>query len=60
MVFMDDIVFSGDTLLNEDTFLKFDGGDEDLFAFVTVPIINRIEDDVKILPGHGGPFIKRD
>ncbi len=61
ITFLDDIiVFSGDTVLKEETFLKFDGGDEDLFAAVTVPIINYIGEEVQILPGHGKPFIKRD
>ena len=61
IIFMDDIaVFSGDTILNEETFLKFDGGDEKLFSTVTVPIINSIKDEIKFFPGHGDPFIKRD
>ena len=61
IIFFDDsIAFSGDTLLNEDTFLKFDGGDVQLFNDVTIPIINSIADEAKILPGHGEPFIKRD
>ena len=61
IIFMDEtIAFSGDTLLNEDTFLKFDGGDETLFSTVTVPVINSIKDEMIIFPGHGEPFIKRD
>lgn len=61
LIFMDEkIVFSGDTLLNEDTFLKFDGGDEMLFSTVTVPIINSIKDELQIFPGHGETFLKKD
>lgn len=61
IVFFDDeFAFSGDTILNEDTFLKFDGGDVEQFSTVTVPIIDCIKDEMKILPGHGEPFMKRD
>ena len=60
IIFMDDvIVFTGDTVLNEDSFLKFDDGDEELFSLVTSPIINRIKPDTIILPGHGNSFIKK-
>ena len=61
MIFLDDIIaFSGDTILNEEIFLKFDGGDEKQFSIITVPIINGIRDDTLILPGHGKLFVKRD
>lgn len=61
IIFMDeDMAFTGDTLLNEDTFLKFDGGDEKLFSTVTVPIINSIKDEMKLFPGHGESFLKKD
>ena len=54
------MVFSGDTILNEDTFLKFQGGDEQSFSAVTLPLIHEIQPDALILPGHGKPFIKRE
>lgn len=54
------MVFSGDTMLNENTFLKFDGGDMKDFLTVTLPIIKSIKGDVKIYPGHGMPFLRKD
>lgn len=61
IIFLDnDSVFSGDTVLEEDTFLKFDGGDEKQFACVTLPLLNKISLNMHILPGHGKPFWKRD
>lgn len=56
----EDMVFSGDTILNEDTFLKFDGGDEELFSKITLPIISTIKPNVKIFPGHAMSFLKRE
>ena len=49
-------IFSGDTILLEDTFLKFDGGDEEEFNCITMPIIRRIPDSTRIFPGHGDVF----
>ena len=61
ILFVDEMkVFTGDTVLNEETFLKFDGGDEKLFSDVTAPIIDSLGPDVTIFPGHGKLFIKRD
>lgn len=61
IIFMDEnVAFTGDTILNEETFLKFDGGDEMLFSTVTVPIINSIKDEMTIIPGHGETFLKKD
>ena len=54
--FNNDRVFSGDTMLNEDTFLRFNGGDEEQFTTVTIPVINAIKPDADIFPGHGLPF----
>lgn len=61
IILLDDtIAFFGNTILNEETFLKFDDGDEELFTVVTVPTINGIKDKVQILLGHGESFMKRD
>lgn len=61
LIFLDEgMVFSGDTILNEVTFLRFDGGDETLFSTITVPIIRAIRPDVQIFPGHGKSFLKKD
>ena len=60
LLFMDDLVFSGDTMLNENTFLRFDGGDEENFSRITFPILCAMDSDTKIFPGHGRPFMKRE
>lgn len=41
-----DFVFSGDTMLEEDIFLKFDGGDEKQFISLTLPLLNKISPNV--------------
>lgn len=56
----DEVVFSGDTMLNEDTFLKFDDGDTKMFYTITASLINAMNPDVKIFPGHGAAFTKKD
>lgn len=56
----DSVLFSGDTMLNEDTFLNFDGGDAYKFSSITFPIIETVQNEVRILPGHGEPFCKKD
>lgn len=53
-------IFSGDTMLNEDTFLAFDGGNADQFSAVTLPRISGLREDAQVFPGHGLPFIKKD
>lgn len=60
IVLLNDIVFSGDTMLQEETFLRFDGGNEMDFASVTLPIIDSIPPYAKIMPGHGMYFLKKD
>ena len=61
MILLDDhIVFSGDTILNEDTVMKFEGGSEEDFSRITLPVINSIRPEAYILPGHGEPFYRRD
>lgn len=61
MIFLgESIVFSGDTMLNEDTFLKFEGGNEDDYFKITLPLLKNIEKKVKIFPGHGKPFLRKD
>ncbi len=49
-------VFSGDSILREDTFLEFDGGDEEEFRRVTLPLIRGIPYETVIFPGHGEVF----
>lgn len=51
--------FFGDTMLNEDTFLKFDSGDESQFSEVMPPLLSTISPDMKIFPSHGASFIKK-
>ena len=54
-------VYTGDSLLLDDeTFLKFDGGDEEKFRNITVPLLNAIPEDSMIFPGHGRVFQKKD
>ena len=53
-------VFSGDSILQEETFLKFDGGDEDAFNSLTLPQISTISDETVIFPGHGDVFLMRE
>ena len=53
-------VFSGDSILQEETFLKFDGGDEIVFNSVTLPQIQKISGDASIFPGHGDAFKMRE
>lgn len=60
LIFINDKVFSGDTMLNEDTFLNFSGGDKMKFFMITIPIISTIDSDMKIFPGHGKPFLKKE
>lgn len=52
-------IFSGDSILQEETFLKFDGGDEEAFNSVTLPMIESIPDETVIFPGHGEVFQMR-
>ena len=52
-------IFAGDSILQEETFLKFDGGDENAFNSVTLPIIESIPDETVIFPGHGEVFQMR-
>lgn len=56
----EDLVFSGDTILNEKTFLSFEGGDCQRFAEATLPVIQSIRSEARILPGHGKPFEKTE
>lgn len=61
LIHMKDVgIFSGDSVLQEDTFLKFDGGDEVVFNSVTMPMISRISDETVIFPGHGDAFRMRE
>ena len=61
MIFLDEsIVFSGDTMLDEDTFLKFDGGNEDDYFKITLLLLKNIEEKVKIYPRHDKPFLRKD
>lgn len=61
MCFINDaVLFSGDTMLNEDTFLNFDGGDAYKFSSITFPIIEAVQNNVRIMPGHGEMFCKKD
>lgn len=53
-------IFSGDSILQEETFLKFDGGDEDAFNSITLPMIEKIPDETVIFPGHGEVFQMRE
>jgi len=58
LIYMKEVgIFSGDSiLLQEETLLKFDGGDEDAFNGITLPLINKIPDETVIFPGHGDVF----
>lgn len=57
LIHIDDVgIFSGDSILQEETFLKFDGGDEAAFNSITLPIIIRIPDETVVFPGHGEVF----
>ena len=57
LIHIDDVgIFSGDSILQEETFLKFDGGDEDAFNSITLPMIIRIPDEMVVFPGHGEVF----
>lgn len=53
-------VFSGDSILHEKVFLKFDGGDESAFKSITFPMIENIPDETVIFPGHGEVFQMRE
>lgn len=53
-------VFSGDSILQEETFLRFDGGDNAAFNSVTLPQIQRISGDTLVFPGHGDAFPMRE
>ena len=46
-------IFSGDSILQEETFLKFDGGDVNAFNSITLPVIESIPDKTVVFPGHG-------
>lgn len=61
IILVDDTkAFTGDTVLNEETFLRFDDGDEECFRLHTLPILQSVGEDVLILPGHGKSFMMRD
>lgn len=61
MCFINDVViFSGDTMLKENTFLNFEDGDAYKFSSITVPIIEALQNNVRIMPGHGEMFCKKD
>ena len=50
----DDIVVTGDSLIpNTPVITRFPGGSEEEYRRVTVPYLNGIGDNVRILPGHG-------
>ena len=54
-------IFTGDSLiLDDETFLKFDGGNEEDFKNITQPLIDAIPDDRIIFPGHGRVFQKKE
>lgn len=53
-------IFSGDSIMQEETFLKFEGGDEVAFNSVTLPMIERIPDEMVVFPGHGDVFQMRE
>ena len=53
-------VFSGDSILQEETFMNFDGGDESAFNSITLPMITRIPGETNVYPGHGGMFQMRE
>ena len=55
-----DMIFSGDTMLNDETFLRFKGGDEGEFRQIALPVIDSIDQDAVIFPGHGEAFLKKD
>ena len=56
----DSIVFSGDLMLNDKTFLQFDGGDAIQFLQISMPLIRSIPTETIICPGHGKPFLKEE
>lgn len=53
--------FTGDSMmLEDDIYLKFDGGNEAFYINITQPLINAIPVNAFIFPGHGKVFQKKD
>lgn len=60
-VLFDEIVFTGDTLLQDyPTILKFPGGNKDDYENISLPFLRSLSKDSIIMPGHGEPFILKD
>ena len=53
-------VFSGDSILQDETFTKFDDGDETAFNNITLPMITKIPGEIVVYPGHGDVFQMRN
>ena len=57
IVFDDELLFSGDTLMKDDsTETHFLGGDKKKFALVTVPWLKSLPESMIVYPGHGDVF----
>ncbi len=57
----DNIVATGDSLIwNTPVITRFPGGSRDQFCEKTLPYLNKIKNDVLILPGHGRMFYMRE
>ena len=58
---LDKIVFTGDTLLqNDPIILRFPGGNKDDYEKISLPYLRSLSKDTIIMPGHGDPFILKD
>ncbi|MBE6029312.1 MAG: MBL fold metallo-hydrolase [Clostridiales bacterium] len=54
-----EFLFSGDyMLLGEETTLRLRGGNAEDYEKLTMPILEKIPDGIKICPGHGPSYVK--
>lgn len=54
--FIDDVVFSGDSLVNgHGVITRLPGGKWKIYSEQTLPLIQDLSDDMLVFPGHGNP-----